>query len=142
MRLLLVDTEHEFFAKITLLLDEAAPRRFVLEWASTYSFAVGLLRRQRFDLCLASAQIGHRSGTDLLMDVRSRGCVTPVILLAGAEEAMEQPDMAAVDYLDRHRLSAEMLRQAVRDAVFRRVEAPPPPAALMAASSTPEAVCL
>lgn len=117
--LLLVDTEHEFFAKVMLLLDEIAPRRFVLEWASTYSFAVSKIRRREFILCLANVRIGHRSGTDLLMHMRARGCTTPVILLASGEELAEAGTVTAMDYLDRNRLSAGMLRQALRDAGFR-----------------------
>ncbi|MFA6542951.1 MAG: hypothetical protein WCS99_00900 [Limisphaerales bacterium] len=124
-RLLLVDTEHDFFVKITLLMEEVAPRRFVLEWASTYSFAASLLRRQRFDLCLISSRIGHRSGSDLVTEMRNRGCEAPAILLAGTEEMAEHSGPVAADYLDRHRLSVEMLRRAVRDAVFCRGEASP-----------------
>ncbi len=119
MRLLLADSDHEFFARMILLLDEVAPRRFVLEWASTYGFAVSLMRRQRFDLCLASSRIGHRSGTDLVADMRVHGCLTPVILLATEDEMNDSPESQPVDWLDRNRLSPEMLRQAIRDASFR-----------------------
>ncbi len=119
MRLLLADNDHEFFARMVLLLDEVAPRRFVLEWASTYGFAVSLMRRQRFDLCLASSRIGHRSGSDLVADLKTHGCLTPVILLATDEEMSDSPGSQPVDWLDRNRLSPDMLRQAIRDASFR-----------------------
>lgn len=120
MRLLLADSDHEFFAKIILLLDDIAPRRFVLEWASTYGFAVSLMRRHRFDLCLASSRIGHRSGSDLVPDIKAFGCETPVILLASSDEMCDPPSGQSLDWLDRNRLSPEMLRQAIRDASFRR----------------------
>lgn len=117
--LLLVDAEHEFFAKVVLLLEEMAPRTFLLEWASTYSFAVNLFRRDKFMLCFSNVRIGHRSGTDLLRDLRARGYNTPFILLASGEEMADSGVACAMDYLDRDRLSPEMLRLALRDAGFR-----------------------
>lgn len=119
LRVLLADADHDFFTKITLLLDEVAPRRFVLEWASTYSFAMTILRRQRFDLCLVSSHIGHRSGSDLVKHIKAHVSGTPVILLAGSEEMFEAAIAQPLECLDRHRLSVELLRQAVRDTVFR-----------------------
>lgn len=119
INLLLVDADHDFFAKVMLLLEEIAPRKFLLQWASTYGFAVSMIRRHQFVLCLTNVRIGHRTGTDLLMDMRARGCTTPVILLASGEELMDSGAATAMDYLDRNRLSAEMLRRALRDAGFR-----------------------
>lgn len=119
LRLLLADSDHEFFARMLLLLDEIAPRRFVLEWASTYGFAVSLMRRQQFDLCLASSRIGHRRGSDLVADLKAYGCATPVILLATDDEMCDSPAAQPIDWLDRNRLSPDMLRRAIRDASFR-----------------------
>ena len=130
MRLLLVDSSHEFFARVILLLDEIAPRRFVLEWASTYGFAVTLLRRSQFAVCLSSSRIGHRSGADLIRAMRSMDCHTPVLLLGSSEELTEHPAAHAYDYLDRNRLSASMLHQAIREAAARRpvdLRSPPQP---------------
>ncbi|MEQ2008388.1 MAG: hypothetical protein ABMA26_16530 [Limisphaerales bacterium] len=119
INLLLVDAEHDYFAMVMLLLEEIAPRRFLLQWASTYGFAVSMIRRHQFALCFSNVRIGHRTGTDLLLDMRARGCMTPVIFLASGEEMMDSGAVHAMDYLDRNRLSGEMLRQALRDAGFR-----------------------
>ena len=119
LRVLLADADHDFFSQITLLLDEVAPRRLVLDWASTYRCAVTALRRQRFDLCLVSSRIGHRSGSELVTHIKAHVPGTPVILLAGSEEMFEAPLAQPLECLDRHRLSVEMLRQAIRDTVFR-----------------------
>ena len=116
----MVDSSHEFFARVILLLDEIAPRRFMLEWASTYSFAVTLLRRSQFAVCLSSSRIGHRSGADLIRAMRSMDCHTPVLLLGSSEELADHPAAHAYDYLDRNRLSASMLHQAIREAAARR----------------------
>ncbi|PAW85238.1 MAG: hypothetical protein B9S33_10185 [Pedosphaera sp. Tous-C6FEB] len=118
LRILLVDTDYDFFTKVTLLLHELAPRRFVLEWASSYTFATNILRRQRFDLCLVSSRVGHRSGGDLLRHLAANYPGTPAILLAGTEEMMELTGGQTIECLDRHRLSVEMLRQAIRDSLF------------------------
>lgn len=119
INILLVDAEHDYFAMVMLLLEEIAPRKFLLQWASTYGFAVSLIRRHQFVLCLSNVRIGHRTGTDLLADIRARGCKTPFILLANGEEMMDSGTPNAMDHLDRNRLSAEMLRQALRDAGCR-----------------------
>lgn len=119
IRILLADSDHDFFAKMVLLLDEIAPRRFVLEWASTYGFAVSLLRRQRFDLCLASSRIGHRSGRDLSADIMTHAVTTPVIVLGEPEEFADPASGQRVVWLDRNRLTPEFLRKAMSDSIFR-----------------------
>lgn len=130
LRVLLVDTEYDFFTKMTLLLDEMASRRFVLEWASTYTFAVTILRRQRIDLCLISSQIGHRRGGDLVRHLRANHPEIPAILLAGTDEMMEVAEGQPLECLDRHRLTVEMLRQAIRDSLFSPDTRPKVPARL------------
>lgn len=142
LRLLLVDADHEFFALMMFLLDEIVPRRFVLDWASTHAFAVSLLRRQRFDLCFINTRIGHRSGLDLLLDMRAQGCTTPVILLSTGEELPEPRGGRIMDQLDRSRISAEVLRQAFRDAGFRPASLPPLAPALPTAPALPDALAL
>ena len=134
MRLLLVDGSHELFAQVILLLDEIAPRRFVFEWASTYSFAVTLLRRSQFAVCLSSSRIGHRSGADLIRAMRAMDCQTPVLLLGSSEELAEHPAAHAHDYLDCNRLSATMLYQAIREAAALR------PAGIAASTSLTSSV--
>jgi CheY-like chemotaxis protein len=119
LRVLLADTELDFFARVTLLLEEAAPRRHDVRWACCYAFAVGDLRRQPYDLCLVSAQIGHRSGQELLAHIRTRHPRLPAILLAAGAEPGEFAGHSSVDCLDRDRLTPEMLHRAIRDAVFQ-----------------------
>lgn len=118
VRILLVDTELDFFTKITLLLDEIETRRFALDWATSHIFAVRAMRRQKFDLCLVSSQIGHRRGSDLLRHITVTHPGTPAILLAGTEEMMEAAAGEPMECLDRRRLTVEILRQAIRDSLF------------------------
>ncbi|MBI5799482.1 MAG: response regulator [Verrucomicrobia bacterium] len=119
LRILLADADPDFFAEVTLLLDEIAPRRFVPVWAQTYAFAVTAMRRQPYDLCLVSSHIGHRSGSELARHLRANYFKTPVIMLACSEEMSEVAEGHPSDCLDRHRLNAAMLRQAIRDVLFR-----------------------
>lgn len=124
MRLLLVGDSHDLFARVILLLDEIAPNRFTLDWASSCSFALSLLQRSQFAVCLASFRIGHLSGADLIREMRAMDCHTPVVLLSSMEEQAEQPAAHAYDHLDCNRLSASMLHQAIRDAAARRSASP------------------
>ena len=125
LQVLLADTDHDFFVRLTLLLDEIAPRRFVLHWAVTYGFAVTTMRRQQFDLCLVSSQIGHRSGSDLVTHIKANAPDLPVIMLTSGEEMSDAPPTQSLDCLDRNRLTPEMLRQAIRDAMFRSTNGVP-----------------
>lgn len=118
-RLMLADVEHDYFARMTLLLEEIAPRRFVLEWAQTHAFAVNMMRRQQFKLCLINVRLGHRSGIDLLAMMRARNYSAPVVLLASGEELEALPVSRGVECIDRDRLSAGLLRQVLRDALFK-----------------------
>lgn len=118
-RLMLADVEHDYFARMTLLLEEIAPRRFILEWAQTHAFAVNLMRRQPFELCLINVRLGHRSGIDLLAMMRARNYSAPVVLLASGEELEALPVSRGVECIDRDRLSAELLRQVLRDTLFK-----------------------
>lgn len=129
-RILLADADHDLFTQITLLLEEIAPRRFVLEWASTYGFAVSVLRRQQFDLCMVGSHIGHRSGTELVRHLRATSPRTPALLFVAHEEIGEAADRQPVECLDRHRLTVEMLRQAIRDLLFRPAAGAPGSASL------------
>lgn len=119
LQILLADSDHDSFVQLTLLLDEIAPRRFVLQWAVTYGFAVAAMRRQQFDLCLVSSQIGHRRGSDLVTHIKANAPGLPVIMLGNSEEMADAPATQSLDCLDRNRLSSAMLRQAIRDALFR-----------------------
>lgn len=134
LRVLLADTEHDFFAMVTLLLEEAAPRRHELLWASSYAFAVSTIRRHQYDLCLVSAQIGHRSGSELVAHIRARHPRLPAILLAAGAEPGEFAGHSSVDCLDRDRLTPEMLHRAIRDAVFQTAGRPAVAAGWPAAS--------
>lgn len=124
MRLLLVGDSHELFARVILLLDEIAPNRYALDWASSCSFALSLLQRAQFAVCLASFRIGNQYGADLIRRMRAMDCHTPVVLLGSREEQVEQPAAHAYDHLDCNRLSASMLNQAIRDAAARRPGSP------------------
>ena len=119
LHVLLADPDHDFFARVSLLLDEAAPRRHTVQWASSYAFAVGTVRRHPYDLCLVSSQIGRRSGNDLIAHYRTHHPELPAIMLVGGGEMPDPCGPAPVDCLDRDRLTPEMLRRAIRDAIFR-----------------------
>lgn len=135
LRILLVDTDRDIFTHLTLLLDEIAPRQFTLGWAQTYAFAETAMRRQPYELCLVSTRIGHRSGNELAKHLRTNYPRTPVIMLAGREELLEPGDFEQLDCLDRHHLTATMLRQTLRDSLFRAAGAPLPASQAQPAAS-------
>lgn len=120
VRLLVADPSQEFYVWVRLLLEEIAPRQFDVQWACTYGQTVTKLLDVPHVVCLASFQIGRRSGLELIRELRSVNCQTPVLLIGSPDELAELPATLAFDYLDRSRLSASLLYQAIREAALLR----------------------
>lgn len=123
-RLLLVESDHEAFAQIILLLEEAAPGRFTLDWAATGKFALSLMRRHRYEAILVRNGLGFQSGRELVESIRRVNGSVPLILLTDgpASEYHEAPPIGVWDSLDAGRMTREMLYGTLRDAMASRAE--------------------
>ena len=117
--ILFADADEDCFTRLALLMDEIAPRRFYLNWAGTYAFAVTALKRGKFPLAIVGSYVGPRSGSELLTHIRIHTPELPVIMLTRAEELVVSSDRRVVECLDRDRLTIASFGQAVKDALRR-----------------------
>ncbi len=117
-RILLIEAEHEMFARIILLLEESAPRQYGLDWAGTFKFGLSLLRRHQYDLVLVRNRLGFHSGPDLIEAMRNAGIQTPAILLTEDDHAeyIDHSEFGIWDCLDISRFDGKMLIHTMREA--------------------------
>lgn len=117
-RLLLIEADHEMFARIILLLEESAPRQYALDWAATFKFGLSLLRRNQYDLVLVRNRFGFHAGPDLIKAMRDTGIQIPAILLTEDDksEYIDHSEFGIWDCLDTRRLDGALLIHSIRDA--------------------------
>lgn len=116
---LFADADEDCFTRISLLLDEIAPRRYYLSWAPNYVSAVTALKRSTFPMAIVGSYVGPRSGSELLTHFRMKAPTMPVIMLTRPEELLVSSDRRVVECLDRDALTVASLGQAVKDALRR-----------------------
>lgn len=116
-RVLLVDdyeSQYLFINDLLLLIGEG---KFRLDWVSTYRQGLKALLEQHYDVGLVDYHLGDASGVNLIKEVMSAGCRTPLILLTGSgsfEIDMEAMTAGAADYLDKSTLKPAALERAIR----------------------------
>ncbi len=123
LRVLLVDDDEDDRALTDDLVSQIRlPRRAALEWASSYEAGLAALRHNGADVCLLDYRLGGRDGLELLSEVRSQGCLCPIVLLTG--KGGEGTDTAAMnrgadDYLVKDDLTVALLERSIRYAIER-----------------------
>jgi PAS domain S-box-containing protein len=88
--------------------------------AETIAQAREALRREEFTCIFLDASLPDGAPTDLLMEVRSQGLSTPVIVLTGQRDEqaiLEVMKAGAIDYLPKDRLQPELVAQSLRAAL-------------------------
>jgi PAS domain S-box-containing protein len=118
LRVLLVDDDEEDYLLTADLVSQIRrPGRADLRWASSYEAGLRALMEPESDVCLLDYRLGARDGIELLAEVRSRGCVSPIIILTGQGTfdtdalAMEH---GADDYLVKGELTVALLERTLR----------------------------
>jgi two-component system cell cycle sensor histidine kinase/response regulator CckA len=120
-RVLLVDDEEDEFVLARDLLRRAGPRRFKLEWASTFDAGLDLLSVNLVDVCLVDYRLGSQTGLDFIREAQSTSAV-PLILMTGrGDRAIDAHAIAAgaADYLDKSELTPALLERSIRYAIDR-----------------------
>lgn len=120
-RLLLVDDDAREFLLILALLGQAfRSDRVDLDWERDRDRARDLIATGAYDAALISDRLGRRAGLDLIEEVVSTGCSTPMILMSGRDDPeLEEEALCrgAADFLDKRRLSVAWLRVSLRHAL-------------------------
>jgi len=95
------------------------PGTVSLAWVGTFEAGLEAMTSGRYDACLVDARLGERSGLDLLRAYRDAGDGAPVIVMGGADRAIDVASMesGAADYLVKDRLVAPRLERSIRYAL-------------------------
>jgi PAS domain S-box-containing protein len=121
LSVLIVDDDEDFGLTLRDVLTDHLPGTAVAaEHVLTYAAGVERLLAGAHDVALLDYRLGPDDGIDLLVDVRARGVLTPVIVMTGwSDEAVVVRAMkaGATDYLSKAKLSGGAVAAAVRHCV-------------------------
>ena len=116
VRVLLVEDDEDDYFLTRELLQDIPGEAYVLDWAADYDAGLEAVCRGGHDVYLLDYRLGTRTGVELLLTARARGCVGPVIILTGQgerESDLEAMRAGAADYLAvRHAIAGDGARIA------------------------------
>ncbi|MDX5435795.1 MAG: hybrid sensor histidine kinase/response regulator [Pontibacter sp.] len=117
IRVLLIDDDEDDYIITRDIMDEIPGRNYVLEWASSFSDALELIRQEKHDVYLVDYYLGAHDGLELIARAVEEGTRAPFILLTGQsdrdtdERAMR---VGAMDYLIKGTLNPYDLERSIR----------------------------
>ena len=120
IRVLLIDDDRDDQFLTAERLAEVPGRPYLLESTALYTEGLEAICNGTHDVFLLDFRLGAKTGIDLLREAQSRGSSSPVILLTGqgqSRTAMEALEAGADDYLEKDRLTADLLDRAIRYAI-------------------------
>lgn len=123
VKVLVVDEDASAFASIANMLKQAARIDVTTRHAEDYETAFGAMLSNQDDVCLVNYRIGARTGLELLGEAARASTRAPVILMGAAKDStndMTAMRMGAADFLDRARLSTDLLERSIRYALERK----------------------
>ncbi|MBF0316918.1 MAG: diguanylate cyclase [Nitrospirae bacterium] len=102
------------------ILEGLAGKTSVVDCVGEFDEAVSALQRQRYDVLLIDYRLGAHSGLELIDHVKAVGAHSSMVLLTGLgdeELAVTAMKKGVRDYLNKNRLSAELIRTTIVNAV-------------------------
>ena len=121
-RVLLIDDSEDDFILTRQMMSQPDSSEFVLDWVSDYDGGEAALLENRHDVYLVDYRLGARNGLNLLLKVRERGSIPPIIMLTGEdglEIATQSLQLGATDFLVKGQIVAPLLVRSIRYAVAR-----------------------
>ncbi len=123
VRALVVDEDATAYASLAGMLKAATRIEVTSRHAADYETAFGALLSNQDDICLVNYRMGARTGLELLGEATRAGTRAPVILMGSTKDTsndMTAMRMGAADFLDRSRLSTDLLERSIRYALERK----------------------
>jgi PAS domain S-box-containing protein len=117
VQVLLIDDDEDDFANIKGVLSEIERSKYNLSWESSYQAGLNSLVKKKYDICLLDFRLGEKTGLELLMEARSLGIATPIILLTGHgdfEIDVRAVQSGAADYLVKAQITAPLIERSIR----------------------------
>lgn len=122
VKILMIDDDEEDYIIINDLWEEDQNHKFSIDWVSTYTEGLKLIQENAHDLCLVDYRLGPDDGLDLIREVISNDCDTPLILLTGQNDIeidKQALKAGAYDYLVKGNISSSQLERTIRYAIER-----------------------
>ena len=122
IRVLLVEDDEDDYVLARDTLADVSNQSFRIEWASTVRQALERARNGGYDLCLLDYRLGDRNGIEVLDELKGLGFTAPILMLTGQGDRqvdLEAMRRGAADYLEKDRLSPELMERSVRYALER-----------------------
>ncbi len=122
IRVLLVEDDEDDYVLARDILTDISNQSFRIEWASTVEQALEQARNGGYDLCLLDYRLGNRDGIEMLDELKALGFTAPILMLTGHGDRqvdLEAMKRGAADYLEKGRLSPEIMERSVRYALER-----------------------
>lgn len=117
IKILLVDDDEDDFIITRDIIDDIPGNDYVLDWTSSFSEALRLIKQQQHDVYLIDYRLGAHDGLELITKAIEDGCTAPLILLTGQsdretdEKAMR---LGASDYLVKGTFNPFALERSIR----------------------------
>lgn len=122
IEILLVDDSRSQYMMVCDFL-EASQSDFRVEWAQMLDDAQEKIMNHSYHVCLIDHDLGEtRTGLDLIRELVTAGCKTPLILLTGHNDrkiAMQALQAGAVDYIDKLEIRPGTLERIIGYAIER-----------------------
>ncbi|KJU86997.1 response regulator [Candidatus Magnetobacterium bavaricum] len=120
-KILVVDDDEEDRLLLKdYILEGLASKTSVIDCVGEFDEAITALKRQRYDVLLIDYRLGTHSGLELIDHVKAVGAHSSMVLLTGLgdeELAVTAMKKGVRDYLNKNRLSAELIRTTIVNAI-------------------------
>lgn len=117
IKILLVDDDEEDYLLTKETVKEIAHKKYELDWISSYSKGLDVIRKNNYDIYLIDYRLGTQTGIELIEEVVKSGGKGPFILLTGEgstdidEKAMKA---GAAYFISKSNLNPLHLERSIR----------------------------
>jgi PAS domain S-box-containing protein len=122
IHILLVEDDEDDAVLLRSALREVPAVNYQVQWARDYDQGLQLLAQGSFHAVLVDYHLGARNGLEFIQQALRVGSTAALILLTGQTEAKLDLDAlgaGAADFLDKGRLSPDLLERSIRYSILR-----------------------
>lgn len=123
IKILLIENDPEYAAKVRNLLSEAQGNPFDLQWTEALLPGLDRLAKGGVDIVLIDAALPDCHGLDAVQALRMHAPAVPIVILSGQDSeplALRAAQIGAQDYLVKSKLDPDLLCRSLRCAIVRQ----------------------
>jgi signal transduction histidine kinase len=117
IRILLIDDDDDAYVITKSLLEDIPDQEYRLDFVYRYEDAVIEIMRDEHDVYLVDFFLGPLTGLNLIEEVRTKGCIKPIICVTTMENRFVDLSImkaGASDYLIKGEMSSALLERSIR----------------------------